>query len=385
MKGPALKTLIIAHEAFLEARIVRQSGLYFTLQCLKPKGLPEFVNIDFSHDAMYEGVCLASGETVLGKRHQRHNFWIPAAGDSFVIQALRLAFKQSFTASEAENLTSIFVGDPDGVKARVHSAWPANIAAGFMHAAEQASWIAFPALSKALQRHHLRLQWLERPFVMPQEGLKKTAARLRRLVSPPGVHVVFLGPDGAGKSTTIEGTAAVLKPLFSRSEVKGFAPPIAHLFRRAVTKKDTSKPHSLRQRGWLTSLLRAGYWMLNALLSHVTLRLAKARATLVLSDRHFLDILVDPVRYRYGGPSWALHLVDWLNPKPDLIILLHGRPEVLQARKREISVEATAALCAGYEKLVASHPQGRFVNAEQPSEAVIREVVENVLAVKGRD
>jgi thymidylate kinase len=377
----ALLDLLNAHVAFLSARVVLQRGFYFTLQCLKTEGLPEFVNIDFAHDAKLDGVLIASGKDVLAARRPRHNFWIPAPGMAFIVQALRLALKQSHAPRAVENLSLAFVEDPVGVKAALKAAWPQQMAHDFSSAAENASWSTLPLLAVDLCRHHLRHDRRVRPWARPLYALKTCTARAGRVINPPGVHIVFIGPDGAGKSTTIEGTATALEPLFSRHEVKGFAPPIAHLFRRTFPKKDTSKPHSLRPRGWVTSLLRAGYWTLHALISHVTMRIAKARAILVLSDRHFLDILVDPVRYRYGGPRWALHFVDWVNPKPDLIILLTGRPEVIQARKREITVEATIALCQGYQKLVTPIDHGRIVNSEQPLDAVIREVVDELLTI----
>lgn len=384
MTSDALRSLLKAHEAFLEARVVLQRGSYFTLQCLKASGLPEFVNLDFGHDATLGGVLIAKGEDVLATCRARQNFRIPSPGMAFMIQALRMALKQSHARRGAEDLTLTFAEDPAAVTAALRAAWPASLADGFSTAAKNATWNALPPLAAQLRTHHLGRDRKARPLAQPLHAFRTLAARLGRVIYPPGVHVVFLGPDGAGKSTTIEGTAAALDTLFSGHEVTGFAPPIAHLFRRSIPKKDTSKPHSLQPRGWMTSLLRAGYWTLHALLSRLTLRIAKARGTLVLSDRHFLDILVDPVRYRYGGPRWALNLVNWLNPKADLVILLNGRPEVLQARKREITVEATAALCAGYLKLVTPLSNGRIVNAEQPSDAVIREVAANVLAVMQR-
>ncbi len=377
----ALRTLLNAQVAFLSARVVLQRGFYFTLQCLKTEGLPEFVNIDFAHDATLDGVLIASGKAILAARRQRLNFWIPTPGMAFIIQALRIALRQSHGPRAVENLTLAFAEDPVCVKAALQVAWPEQMARDFASAAEHASWTMLPSLAVDLRRHHMRHDRRVRPWAPALYALKAFAERVGRLINPPGVHIVFIGPDGAGKSTTIVGMAAALEPLFIRHEVKGFAPPIANLFRRTLPKKDTSKPHSLRPRGWVTSLLRAGYWALHALISHVTLRLAKARATLVLSDRHFLDILVDPVRYRYGGPRWALHFVEWVNPKPDLIILLTGRPEVIQARKREITVEATTALCQGYQKLVMPIDHGRIVNSEQPLDAVIREVVDELLAV----
>ncbi len=64
----------------------------------------------------------------------------------------------------------------------------------------------------------------------------------------------------------------------------------------------------------------------------------------MLNDRHFLDILVDQRRYRYGGPLWLLRLIRRLIPKPDLVNLLDAPPKVLQARKQELSFATKSPL-----------------------------------------
>jgi thymidylate kinase len=99
-----------------------------------------------------------------------------------------------------------------------------------------------------------------------------------------------------------------------------------------------------------------------------------ARATLVLNDRHFVDILVDPKRYRYGGPLWLLRLIWRLTPKPDLIVLLDAPPEVLQARKQEVPFDETARQRNAYVSMVAGLENGHLVNAAQPFEHVVNDV-----------
>ena len=55
-----------------------------------------------------------------------------------------------------------------------------------------------------------------------------------------------------------------------------------------------------------------------------------------------LDAIVDPKRYRYGGPIWLLNLIWKITPKPDLIVLLDAPAEVIQQRKKEVPFEETA-------------------------------------------
>jgi hypothetical protein len=96
-------------------------------------------------------------------------------------------------------------------------------------------------------------------------------------------------------------------------------------------------------------------------------------------DRHFVDILVDAKRYRYGGPGWTLRLLWQLIPKPDLVVLLDAPPEVLQARKQEVPLDVTARQRQAYLSLVRTLPNGRIVDANQAQARVADRVAEVVL------
>jgi thymidylate kinase len=101
---------------------------------------------------------------------------------------------------------------------------------------------------------------------------------------------------------------------------------------------------------------------------------ALARAALVVHDRHLIDALVDPRRYRYGGPQWLLRLIWRLTPKSDLVILLDAPPEVLQARKQEVPFAETARQRDAYLALVKPMSNGHVVDANRPLEQVVAEV-----------
>src|SRR5204862_5807570 len=120
-------------------------------------------------------------------------------------------------------------------------------------------------------------------------------------------------------------------------------------------------------RSFLVSVARALYWFIyNTLGYYVTVHPALVRSTLVLHDRHLVDALVDPRRYRYGGPMWLLRLLWRLGPKPDLIILLDSPPGVVQARKQEVSFEESARQRADYLSLVKTIRNSHVLDAARP-------------------
>ncbi len=103
------------------------------------------------------------------------------------------------------------------------------------------------------------------------------------------------------------------------------------------------------------------------------------RSTFVVFDRYYHDLLVDPLRYRYGGPMWLARWVGKLIPEPDLWILLDAPAEVLQSRKREVPMNETARQREAYLRLVQGMDNGVVVDASQPLDDVVREVNMRIL------
>ncbi len=120
---------------------------------------------------------------------------------------------------------------------------------------------------------------------------------------------------------------------FARTEVRGFAPTLKQIL--GAKPKSTSTPHALKPRSLPTSLLRAGWWTAYGLFSHLSLRYAQgpfnAGPQRPPLRRHPRRSGALPL----CGPKWVLKAVWHLMPKPDVVILLHGPAEILQARKKD--------------------------------------------------
>ena len=360
------------------ARVVRARGGFITLGWTTPEGLPQFLSFDFSADYMFGNLLIRSGTALLDGRRRHGDFWRPATATEFACRLGRAILKGKLDAGTQKTLTQLFRDDQAGAKSALRPMWTRERAAELASAAETGQWNAV-AVKAAKLRRDLQLRLLLRgPGRFASTWLGTQAARFARLVRPKGLNVVMLGPDGAGKSSTIAALEVALAPLFARSEVRGFAPTLKQLLRRSPSA--TGTPHALKPRSLPLSLLRAGWWTAYGLFSHVSLYWARVGSTLVLNDRHFVDILVDPVRYRYGGPRWLLALVWQAMPRPDLVILLHGPAEILQARKRELTVDETARQCRDYLRLVMPMRDAHVVDATQPFARVVRTVADIVVA-----
>lgn len=189
-------------------------------------------------------------------------------------------------------------------------------------------------------------------------------------MSARGRWLVLLGPDGSGKSSVLEGVARAAGPGFAAVDARHYRPQAPWGVGRPVDRPHARPPRSALGSGLKLLLelvrFRSGYrrWV----------RPRLARGGLVLFDRYYHDLLADPLRYRYGGPAWLARWVGRAVPVPDLFVVLDAPPEVLQARKAEVSPEESAAARAAYLALAADLPDCRVVDCARPLSRVVAEV-----------
>jgi thymidylate kinase len=376
-----LISLFAQNEREIGARLVLARGYFITLACSGHDGMPVLLSLDFSIDYCFGNHLICTGTRILQTRRRHRNFWIASPEVEFSCSLPRLLMNQRLDAGTAHRLSSLFIEAPEQSRIALANLWPQR-ATELANAAASGEWQSVIPNAVALRRELKALLVRRSPGRFMMKTMRTQLNRLGRLLRPPGINVVLLGPDGAGKSSTIDALEKAMAPIFARTEVRGFAPSLRQLLKRPPPS--TSTPHALKPRSLPTSLVRAGYWTLHGTLGYASIYWAKVKSTLVLNDRHYVDILVDPVRYRYGGPRWLLKVIWNILPKPDLIILLYGPAEVLQARKRELTVEETARQCRDYLALVKPMQNSHIVDATQPFDQVVQTVTGIVLQRMGR-
>jgi thymidylate kinase len=97
------------------------------------------------------------------------------------------------------------------------------------------------------------------------------------------------------------------------------------------------------------------------------------RSALVLFDRYYHDLLVDQRRYRYSGSLRLAGLIGWLVPRPHVFILLDAPPQVLQARKQDVTYEESIRQRDAYLKLMRRMSSAYVVDASRPLDQVVTE------------
>jgi len=162
-----------------------------------------------------------------------------------------------------------------------------------------------------------------------------------------------------------------------RLTVPGRAVRMRHLKPRTVARLRGQQglivvvdPHGKPPRGAFLSLVKVFIWIFEEWYA----TLVHERGALLVCDRYYHDLLVDPKRYRYGAPLWTAKFVGELMPRPKLWILLNAPPEILQTRKQEVTPEETARQCAAYLEFICGQRKHAIIDASQPLERVIADV-----------
>jgi thymidylate kinase len=200
----------------------------------------------------------------------------------------------------------------------------------------------------------------------------------RRSAAQGGMCIVMMGPDGVGKSTMRVQLLQRLGPLFRTTRSYHFRPRVIG---RIGPGRPIQQPHSMRPRGRIASVLYLlviflDYWLGYALY----LRPLLARSSLIILDRYFQDILIDPIRYRYGGPTWLVHRLRWLVPPRDLFFLVLDADEhVIYSRKRELSFEEVVRQRKAYVDWAKTHPNSLVVRTDRGAEECAEEAAHAIL------
>jgi thymidylate kinase len=189
--------------------------------------------------------------------------------------------------------------------------------------------------------------------------------------------VAVFGPDGAGKTAVIGATVPRLTGCTKIVEARHLRPNLPRWRAQVRTASPVEDPHGRPAKSTIASIAQLLLWFTVYWYDRWVRR--KRNATLRIYDRYFHDVLVDPRRYRYGGPPWFARVVSRLVPQPDLVIVLDAPPEVLHGRKREVSFEETERQRTAYLDLAGTLRNAHVLDAAQPLEEVVNNVGRIVL------
>jgi thymidylate kinase len=331
--------------------------------------------VDFTFQHREGHAILMSGQELTAGRQRWSSFWVPQPGREFQYllakkvlkraiskeQALRLQqLSHQLDRREAESIAEFLFGE--SWKARVLDACASGNLVELL-----------PELRRQFRRNLL----IREPMNVVRYHFTNFPRLIRRWWRPTGVFVSVLGPDGSGKSTAITGLIAQVESVFRRCSLMHWRPMFVG---RGRNERSTTNPHGRSSYSWIWSVTRAFVHLFDYIAGyHLAVRPQLVRSGLVVFDRYFDDMVVDPKRYRYGGPPSLLRVLRWLAPQPDLQLILDAPESVVLSRKQEQSPEEIRRQRAAYRKLAGDHDFCRVIDGSRTPSAVAAEASEAVI------
>jgi thymidylate kinase len=351
-----------------------QLAWYYVLAWFDKTGKLLTLNPDICSDYIRFGKLFLTSEEVLDGRVRvvadetgSLKFFVPSPPKGFVYYLLKKIDKGSLDQRQGNYLFSQWNSDIQGGMAQITRFWPDPDANILANAAYTNNWTQVRkeiGKFKSLLRKSLRFS--------ATHWCRELVRKVRRLFNPTGLMVVFLGSDGSGKSTIITQVQSDLAPLFRRTKAYHFRP---HFGRRMEDHPPVAYPHDQAPRNIIASCLKLLLYFVDYSIGYCYAILPrKIRSTLILFDRYFFDVIVDPRRLRYGGPRWIPVFLAKCIPAPDLVFYLDAPPAVLLSRKQEISASEIERQRHTYLDLTHNLPNAHKIDVSKPLPEVIDSV-----------
>lgn len=307
------------------------------------------------------GLKVPSVHSLISGRRRHGIFWIPAPEAEFQYLLAKKVWKRAASPAQSGRLTTLVeqLGRPKAEQL----ARPIFLGKMNTCVVEACANRNLDTLLTHTRAQTWKTSLARNPFAVVAYVFSEALRCIRRLTQPTGVLIAVLGPDGAGKSTLINELIHVSQRAFRRTRVFHWRPAL--LWRRTVPV-DTTRPHARPCRSFASSTIRLcafifDYWAGYAALIAPLL----ARSGLIVFDRYFDDLLIDPLRYRYGGSHRVARILSHLVPRPDLVLVIDSPEHVLFSRKQELTFEEVRHQRQLYSEYAARQPRVQTIDSSR--------------------
>jgi thymidylate kinase len=314
----------------------------------------------------------------------RNCFFIPSPGvEASILLLQNLLYHGKVKEKYKSRIVDFSNKDHEVFLDAIRKPFGEKVAKSILELANKGEWDELERNYKFLRQTLFKRALFQKTFFQFKQWVIYFYEQLKIFLFPhSGIFIVFIGPDGSGKSTTakalLEGELAK-KTFQKKYYFHGHFPYLPEL-KRIVTffrgdknialaseNVDSSKPV-----GVLQSMVYPVYYGFNYFFGHFFIWKEKARGGLIVFDRYFYDYYIQ--RTFNNCPRWLLNVIARVIPKPDIILYLKNDPQVIYRRKPELTLEEIARQSNICESIVKKYNGISFVVETTTSEETIRDI-----------
>jgi len=352
---------------------------YYIVAFFHDDGSILFLRLDFSSD--YCKHCrryLTFFQLLENKTKCHHNvdiqyqYYVPDNCIEFLYYFIKKVEKGSIEPEQCEYLNMLLIQNEQKISGLLNPIFEEQVTTEIIKIIStlntEAFLIQIPRFKKKLHKYFQ---------IDVKDRISEMLRILKRISRPNGYQIVFLGADGSGKSSVIKEVERTMACAFRGVERFHLRPKIIKSNSTQVTTSPYEKPaRSVLMSSIKLLILFVDYW-----LGHVKLILPKRlRSYLIIFDRYFDDLLIDPKRYRFSGPMLLAKFIKLILPKPDLYIVLTTSAQIVQARKQEVSFHESEIQIKAYEEFSNTTSNAHLIDASQDINHVVQDVCKILLS-----
>lgn len=352
---------------------------YYILQRLNSKSEIEYLVLDFCMDFKRDGRVLIPIDKLLEDR-EYHNFFFRCNNS---IEATYIFYKRTLKGEWLNHhyldFKELFI---DSINSHIIRSYIEPVIGfseyrAFKKFVDSTNLKGLNNYTLGLRKKILRKTFLKDPLMVIKFYFKDFNRIFNRIFNPTGLFIVFIGPDGAGKSTLIEKTVNMISPVFRKIEYFHW---IYNFSKKKIDRVVIKNPHSMKPRTYIISMFKIIFYSIKYLLGYVIFVLTgKIRSTLIVFDRYYYDFFIDKKRYRLKTSDKFLRFFLHFIPKPDLIFSLQGDEQLIYNRKKEIPVSEIKSQIEKSKKLKSIYPEKFIeVNVNNTIDETVNSLIINI-------
>lgn len=312
-----------------------ESSCFYFILSYRNGGGTRFLQVDVATDYRRNGLTFFSTEKLNGGRQKWKDFWVVTPETELAYLLVKKTLKGETPGHQKSRLKYLIKELGEETSTGISKdLFGSEYGRAIITWIRDDNWVLHESSLHELKKALVKQTIKKNPLNPIKYRLSDAKRIIKRWLIPTGLFIVVLGPDGAGKSTLITELEKNMAGAFRREAVFHLRPG---LFGKRGDGSPVTDPHSTPPRSYTTSTIKLAYYIADYFLGYVLKLYPKlAKSTLVIFDRYYDDLLVDPIRYRYGGSARLAELGDRLVPSPDLLFVLDAPEDVLLERKEEV-------------------------------------------------